>query len=194
MNDMFKDVKKFHETYGQPAPMLPQALPEDRKQLRLGLIAEELQELEEALDNNDAVETYDAAIDILYVTMGLLVEMGLDPQGGWDEVQSSNMSKLGADGQPIKSRGMALDGYPEGKVLKGPNYFKPNLKLVLKDMGLGLDIHESHNVKDEYSFRTARVKTIHCGDCWAAVDTIRNGVLLLEAPCTALPGNKEIKR
>lgn len=133
---MQDDVETFHSTYGQPVAHSPQALPMDRVDLRLGLIKEEYLELEEALLKGDPVESYDAAIDILYVTYGLLVEMGMKAQPGFTEVQRSNMSKLGADGLPIKSRGMEFDGFPEGKVLKGPNYFKPDLRRVLTEMGL----------------------------------------------------------
>lgn len=128
-------VREFHETYGAVVGDAPRALPEERKELRVKLIEEELQELREALAKDDAVETYDAAIDILYVTLGLLVECGMDAGPGFDEVQRSNMSKLGADGQPIISRGMDLDNFPEGKVLKGPNYFKPDLRRVLNEQG-----------------------------------------------------------
>lgn len=133
---MQHDVMMFHMTYGQPFALSPQPLPADRVHLRLRLIDEETDELEEALLKGDAVEAYDAALDILYVTFGLLVEMGMDAQAGFDEVQRSNMSKLGADGLPIISRGMELDGFAEGKVLKGPNYFKPDLRRVLTEMGL----------------------------------------------------------
>jgi predicted HAD superfamily Cof-like phosphohydrolase len=136
MNDMQNDVRIFHQTYGQPVGLRPQMLPEGRKGLRFGLIREEVDELNTALLNNDPVETYDAAIDILYVTFGLLVEMGMDAQAGFDEVQRSNLSKLGADGKPILSRGVELDGFPKGKVLKGPGYFRPDLAAVLRAQGL----------------------------------------------------------
>jgi predicted HAD superfamily Cof-like phosphohydrolase len=135
MNDMQSNVRTFHQAFGAPAPDAPQMLPEGRKQLRIALIAEELQELEEALEDDDIIETYDAAIDLLVVTFGLLVEMGLDAEPGFLEVHASNMSKLGADGQPILSRGEELDGYPAGKILKGPTYFRPRLATVLAAMG-----------------------------------------------------------
>lgn len=141
MNEMFENVQAFHMTYGQPAEITPRALPQDRVQLRLDLILEELVELEEALLKGDVVETYDASIDILYVTHGVLVETGMMPGPGFREVQRSNMSKLGADGKPIKSRGMELDGFPAGKVLKGPGYFKPDLRRVLME-DLGWDGNE----------------------------------------------------
>lgn len=133
MQDM---VRHFHLTYGAPTALSPQALPADRVNLRIDLIDEEfVTELMPALRSGDALESYDAALDILYVTFGLLVEMGMDAQAGFEEVQRSNMSKLGEDGLPIISRGFELDGFPEGKVLKGPNYFKPDLKSVLEKQG-----------------------------------------------------------
>lgn len=135
-NPMQEDVLIFHQTYGQPTPEKPQMLPQVRKNLRLGLITEELKELGQALADDDVVETVDVAIDILYVTFGLLVEMGIDAQPLFDEVQHSNLSKLGADGKPILSRGVELDGFPVDKVLKGPNYFKPDLRRVLREQGL----------------------------------------------------------
>lgn len=133
--DMEGAVRQFHLTYGQPAEISPRALPQDRVGLRLDLILEELVELEEALLKGDAVETYDALIDILYVTIGTGVETGMNLAPGFREVHRSNMSKLGEDGKPIKSRGMELDGFPAGKILKGPGYFKPDLKAVLDKLG-----------------------------------------------------------
>lgn len=136
MNKMQQQVLAFHEAFGAEVGQEPRALPADRVDLRIGLIEEELDELRDALAAGDPIESYDAAIDILYVTFGLLVEMGMDADPGFDEVQRSNMSKLGEDGQPIISRGWVADGYPEGKVLKGPNYFRPNLVQVISNMGL----------------------------------------------------------
>lgn len=133
--DMEGAVRSFHLTYGQPAELIPRALPKDRVGLRLDLILEELIELEDALLKGDVVETYDALIDILYVTIGTGVESGMALAPGFVEVHRSNMSKLGEDGKPIKSRGMELDGFPVGKVLKGPGYFKPDLKEVLFGLG-----------------------------------------------------------
>jgi len=132
MEKLQNGVLVFHQTYGAPVGDKPRALPEERKELRLGLIEEELQELRDALSGDDLVETADAAIDIVYVTLGLLVEMGVDAEPLFDEVQRSNMSKLGADGKPIISRGVELDGFPVGKVLKGPGYFRPDLAAVLR--------------------------------------------------------------
>lgn len=136
MEKMQRGVLDFHETYGAYVGPNPQALPTDRVELRIGLIKEEfVDELIPALESGDALEAYDAALDIIYVTLGLLVEMGMDAEPGFDEVQRSNMSKLGADGLPIISRGIEQDGFPAGKVLKGPNYFKPDLAKVLKNQG-----------------------------------------------------------
>lgn len=201
MHEMQAMVKEFHETYGARVATKLEPLPDDRKALRLGLIREEVDELAEAMADDNLVEMYDALLDILYVSFGLLVEigyeadpsvddlatfrertfqlskirknfwlstfkgrlgnlkgalaqddvphtvevvvyiiadaislskeLGLDPYPGFREVHSSNMSKLGEDGKPIISRGEELDGYPEGKVLKGPNYFKPDLAAVV---------------------------------------------------------------
>lgn len=129
-------VREFHETYGAPVASAPRPLPKRRKKLRLGLIKEELKELRVALKANDPVATYDACLDLLYVIFGLLVETGMDARPGFEEVHRSNMSKLGADGKPIVSRGEELDGYPAGKILKGPNYFAPDLAKVLDNQRL----------------------------------------------------------
>lgn len=128
----FQDmVREFHEVYGAPVASAPRALPKSRKKLRIGLIKEELKELRVAIKANDPVGIYDACLDLLYVIFGLLVETGMDARPGFEEVHRSNMSKLGADGKPIISRGEELDGYPAGKVLKGPNYFVPKLDQLL---------------------------------------------------------------
>lgn len=125
-------VKEFHQKFGHPVGKVPGPLTDDQKELRLALIQEELDELTEALWDDDLVESYDACLDILYVVYGTLVALGLDAAPGFAEVQASNMSKLGVDGQPIISRGMDEDGYPAGKIMKGPGYFKPDLKAVVK--------------------------------------------------------------
>ena len=87
--------------------------------LRINLISEELEELKEAIKNNDLKETIDALTDILYVTYGAGHAFGVDLDKCFDEVQNSNMSKLGENGEPIYNE--------SGKVMKGPNYFKPDL-------------------------------------------------------------------
>ena len=86
------------------------------------------------------LETADACIDLIYVTLGLLVEMGVDAEPLFDEVQRSNMSKFGADGKPIIAGPNDPDGIFEGRVKKGPNYFKPNLRALLAHGVADLDI------------------------------------------------------
>lgn len=128
MNPFQQGIHTFHTTYGVPAADSPRPLPQDRVDLRIGLIHEEfIEELVPALHAGDIVETVDAAIDIIYVTLGLLVEMGVDAEPIFDEVQRSNMSKLGADGKPIYRE--------DGKVLKGPNYFTPDIRARLLEQG-----------------------------------------------------------
>jgi predicted HAD superfamily Cof-like phosphohydrolase len=125
---MQAQVEDFHLAMGQPVAQRARPLPEDRKAVRIELIREEfIDELLPALADDDLVETADAAIDILYVTFGLLVEMGLNAEVLFDEVQRSNMSKLGADGKPIIAGADDPDGTFEGRVKKGPNYSKPDL-------------------------------------------------------------------
>ena len=119
----FNKVKTFMNTYGQEVK--ERATFPDNKivQLRIDLIEEELNELKEAVKNNDIVEVADALTDILYVTYGAGHSFGVDLDKCFDEVQRSNMSKLGVDGKPI---------YNEfGKVMKGPDYFAPNLKKII---------------------------------------------------------------
>ena len=115
----FNKVKTFMNTYGQEVKERA-TFPENKiVQLRIDLIEEELNELKEAVKNNDIVEVADALTDILYVTYGAGHSFGVDLDKCFDEVQRSNMSKLGVDGKPIYNE--------SGKVMKGPNYFKPNL-------------------------------------------------------------------
>lgn len=132
LNRMQAQVREFHEGMGQPVGTEARALPKDRVAVRVELIREEFQdELIPALEAGDLVETADACIDILYVTFGLLVEMGIDATPLFDEVQRSNMSKFGADGKAIIAGPNDPDGVFEGRVKKGPNYFKPNLADLL---------------------------------------------------------------
>ncbi len=122
MRDMtnFNKVKTFMSTYGQEIKEKAQ-FPDDKiVQLRIDLIEEELNELKEAIKNNNIVEVADALTDILYVTYGAGHSFGLDLDKCFDEVQNSNMSKLDKNGKPIYNE--------SGKVMKGPNYFAPNLK------------------------------------------------------------------
>ena len=119
----FNKVKTFMNTYGQEVKDSPK-FPDDKiVQLRIDLIQEELNELKEAVKNNDIVEVADALSDLLYVTYGGGHSFGIDLDKCFDEVQNSNMSKLGEDGKPIYNE--------NGKVMKGPNYFAPNLKKVM---------------------------------------------------------------
>ena len=126
MSDMsnFNKVKAFMNTYGQDVNEKA-SFPEDTiVQLRVDLIEEELNELKEAIKNNDLVEVADALTDILYVTYGAGHSFGVDLDKCFDEVQRSNMSKLGADGNPIYNE--------SGKVMKGPNYSAPDLKKIIE--------------------------------------------------------------
>ena len=119
----FEKVKKFMQTFGQDVKTKP-SFPNDKiVDLRSSLIDEELSELKEAVKNQDITEVADALTDILYVTYGAGHAYGIDLDKCFDEVQNSNMSKLGDDGKPIY--------HESGKVMKGPNYFKPNLKKFL---------------------------------------------------------------
>lgn len=125
MSDMsnFNKVKTFMNTYGQDVKEKAE-FPENKiVQLRIDLIEEELNELKEAIKNKDIVEVADALTDILYVTYGAGHSFGVNLDECFDEVQRSNMSKLGEDGMPIYN--------DSGKVMKGPNYFAPNLKKIV---------------------------------------------------------------
>ena len=119
----FLKVKKFMDTYGQEVKSKAEFPNENIVKLRLNLIEEELQELQEAIKQEDLLEVADALTDILYVTYGAGHAFGIDLDNCFDEVQKSNMSKLGTDGKPIYNQ--------SGKVMKGPKYFKPNLKQFL---------------------------------------------------------------
>ena len=115
----FESVKKFMETFGQEVKS-EASFPKDKIiRLRLDLIREELSELKEAVEKKDIKEVADALTDILYVTYGAGHAFGINLDKCFEEVQNSNMSKLGSDGKPIYNE--------QGKVMKGPDYFKPNL-------------------------------------------------------------------
>ena len=115
----FDKVGIFMKTFGQEVKEKPSFSTEKINQLRLNLISEELEELKEAMVNKDLLEVADALTDILYVTYGAGHAFGINLDKCFKEVQNSNMSKLGIDNKPI---------YNEfGKVMKGPNYFKPDL-------------------------------------------------------------------
>ena len=115
----FNKVGIFMKTFGQEVKTEPSFSTEKINKLRIDLIKEELQELTEAMNNKDLLEVADALTDILYVTYGAGHAFGIDLDKCFEEVQNSNMSKLGENGEPIYN--------DSGKVMKGPNYFKPDL-------------------------------------------------------------------
>ena len=120
----FSKVGIFMKTFGQDVKNKPSFSTDKINKLRIDLIKEELNELQEAMKNNDLLEVADALTDILYVTYGAGHAFGIDLDKCFNEVQNSNMSKLDENGKPIYN--------DAGKVMKGPNYFKPNLsKFVL---------------------------------------------------------------
>ena len=115
----FQKVKTFMETFGQEVKLKPSFSSNKINELRYNLINEELEELKLAMANKDILEVADALTDILYVTYGAGHAFGIDLDSCFEEVQNSNMSKLGKDGKPIFNEA--------GKVMKGPNYYKPDL-------------------------------------------------------------------
>jgi predicted HAD superfamily Cof-like phosphohydrolase len=120
----FNKVKTFMETFGQEVKNKPSFSSEKINDLRYELIKEELDEFKEALKNKDILEVADALTDILYVTYGAGHAFGIDLDKCFEEVQQSNMSKLDEKGKPIYNE--------SGKVMKGPNYFKPDLTKFIK--------------------------------------------------------------
>ena len=122
-----EQVQEFHETYGLPVRDEPDLSCKQTNELRINLIAEELEELQQAIKDNDAVEVLDALIDLQYVLDGAFLSFGLQDvkEAAFNEVHRSNMSKLGEDGKPIVREG-------DGKILKGPNYFKPDMTQFVK--------------------------------------------------------------
>ena len=115
----FNKVGTFMKTFGQEVKTKPSFSGDKINKLRIDLIKEELDELQEAIKNNNLLEVADALTDILYVTYGAGHAFGIDLDKCFDEVQNSNMSKLGENSEPIYN--------DSGKVMKGPNYFKPDL-------------------------------------------------------------------
>ncbi|UMB53446.1 nucleoside triphosphate pyrophosphohydrolase family protein [Lutibacter sp. A64] len=127
MKNKLKAVQEFHEAFGLGINQKPTAkLPESKLKLRFDLMAEENEEYLEAAKKNDLVEVADALGDMLYILCGTILEHGMQHkiEEVFNEIQLSNMSKIGANGKPIYRE--------DGKVLKGPNYFKPNISKVLK--------------------------------------------------------------
>ena len=119
----FSKVGVFMKTFGQEVKDKPAFSTDKINNLRIDLIKEELEELKDAMKDRDLLEVADALTDILYVTYGAGHAFGINLDKCFDEVQNSNMSKLDESGKPI---------YNEfGKVMKGPNYFKPNLKKII---------------------------------------------------------------
>ena len=127
MKNKIDAVKAFHTAFKIGHRESPKAnLGTEKNTLRFNLMKEENEEYMEAANNNDLVEVADALGDMLYILCGTIIEHGMQYkiEEVFDEIQRSNMSKLGADGQPIYRE--------DGKVLKGPNYFKPNIESILK--------------------------------------------------------------
>ena len=120
----FASVKNFMETFGQEVKEKAEFPPNKIVKLRYDLIKEELDEFEQAIKDKNLKEIADSLTDILYVTYGAGHAFGIDLDKCFDEVQRSNMSKLGQDGKPIYNE--------NGKVMKGPNYFEPDLGKFLK--------------------------------------------------------------
>jgi len=121
-------VREFHETYGLPVKGEPDISDERINRLRINLLQEELDELSEALKAGDMVEVLDALTDLQYVLDGAYLSFGLHhlKEPAFNEVQRSNMSKLGEDGNPIVRES-------DGKIMKGPNYSAPDIAQFLKD-------------------------------------------------------------
>ena len=119
----FELVGDFMQAFGQQVETQPTWPDFSTRELRIDLIEEELDELKVAIENRDMVEIADALTDILYVVYGAGHTFGIDLDDCFDEVHASNMSKLGADGLPVYR--------DDGKVLKGPGFFAPNLESIL---------------------------------------------------------------
>jgi predicted HAD superfamily Cof-like phosphohydrolase len=120
----YEKVKAFMEAFGQAVPARATMPDEETMQLRLKLIAEEVSEFAESVQENDIVNAAKELADILYVVYGAGLAMGINLDQVFHDVHNSNMSKLGADGKPVYRE--------DGKVIKGPNYEKPNLLWVIE--------------------------------------------------------------
>ena len=128
MNRQIEQVKKFHQAFGHPVRVKPTHLSFERIEMRCEILKEEVFELETAMWENDVVASADAIIDCMYILIGHALEIGIAHrlEECFDEVQRSNMSKLGADGLPIYRE--------DGKIMKGPNYSAPALaEIILPD-------------------------------------------------------------
>ena len=127
INKPIKAVTEFHNAFGLSVELKPKAdLPSPITELRYNLMKEENEEYLEAVKSNDLIEIGDALGDMLYILCGTIISHGFQDkiEALFDEIQRSNMSKLGDDGKPIYRE--------DGKVLKGPNYFKPDIEKILK--------------------------------------------------------------
>ena len=126
MNDKINSVKEFHKVFNLDFLEVPKAnIGHEKNKLRFNLMKEENEEYLNAANNNDLIEVADALGDMLYILCGTIIEHGFQYKIDeiFNEIQNSNMSKLGNDGKPIYRE--------DGKVLKGPNYFKPNIEKIL---------------------------------------------------------------
>lgn len=120
----FEKILEWHHAFGVNVREQPTiALPQERRELRIKLIEEETEELLDAIAANDLIEIADGIADVLVVTYGTAAEYGINADNVYDEVHRSNMSKMGADGKPVMRE--------DGKILKGPDFFLPNIKEVL---------------------------------------------------------------
>ena len=127
MKKQIEAVELFHKTFGAPVGTSPDLLKSGRSKLRYNLMEEENQEYIEACKDNDLVEVADALGDMLYILCGTIIEHGMQHKivDVFNEIQASNMSKLDENGEPIYRE--------DGKILKGKNYFKPNIKKILEE-------------------------------------------------------------
>jgi len=132
MKTAIEDVTKFHETYGVPILDSPEIPSWERRTLRWEIIYEEMEELRHAMAvglnrmiKADLIEVADGIADAIYVLIGTALEFGIPLEKVWDEVQRSNMSKLDENGKPILRE--------DGKVLKGPNFFKPDIAKIINE-------------------------------------------------------------
>ena len=126
MESQFNKVKEWCEATDIAVAEKPTTIPEDRYRLRFNLMAEENVEYLEACAAGDEVEIADALGDMLYILLGTALEHGMQDylKRIFTEIHSSNMSKMGKDGKPIRRE--------DGKILKGPNYFRPNIKQIIE--------------------------------------------------------------
>ena len=125
MEKQIEQVKRFHQAFGHPVRTKPTYISQERVEMRIDILREEIEELEAAMEEQNFVEIGDAIIDSIYILIGHALEFGFAHRlvECFDEVQRSNMSKLGADGLPMYRQ--------DGKIMKGPNYSPPNLSAII---------------------------------------------------------------